>query len=320
MLLEVRHITEYRYDRSVRESVIELRMQPRRTNDQSLVSFELDVEPHAEILSYADSWGNVVHHFDLPPLHNQLDIAARSVVKTHERVVLPAALSMDEWGALSTDAVRGECWDFLAMHGFVEDTGALRAFIDAQDLMKLKNRDPLSALRDLNHRLYEAIGYEGGVTEPDSPIDHALTEGRGVCQDFAHIMVAISRRFGVPARYVSGYLYTDQASHDRSTAGATHAWIEAYLPTLGWIGFDPTNDLVAGERHLAVAFGRDYSDVPPSQGVFRGEAESRLSVGVAVRKIASPSVDIARANEPTLITARRRTGAPSLIAQHQQQQ
>jgi transglutaminase-like putative cysteine protease len=319
MLLEVHHITEYRYDRAVRESVIELRMQPRRTSHQSLVSFELDVEPNAQILSYTDSWGNDVHHFDIPHLHGQLDIVARSVVETHERVGLPDALTMEEWGALDTNAARGESWDFLAMHGFVEQTAALRAFIEAQDLMALKDRDPLSALRELNRRLYEAIGYEAGVTEPDSPIDHALTEGRGVCQDFAHIMVAICRRFGVPARYVSGFLYTDQASHDRSTPGATHAWIEAYLPTLGWIGFDPTNDLVAGERHLAVAFGRDYSDVPPSQGVFRGEAESHLAVGVSVRKITSPRADHSRASEPTLITTRRRTGVPSLIAQHQQQ-
>ncbi len=320
MLLEVRHITEYRYDRSVRESVIELRMQPRRTNDHSLVSFELDIEPHAQVLSYADSWGNTVHHFDVPRLHDRLDIAARSVVETHPRAALPEALAMDEWKALAANAIRDECWDFLAMHGFVEETATLRAFIESQDLMALKELDPLSALRDLNRRLYEAIGYEAGVTEPDSPIDHALTEGRGVCQDFAHIMVAICRRFGVPARYVSGYLQTDQSSHDRSTAGATHAWMEAYLPALGWIGFDPTNDLIAGERHLAVAIGRDYSDVPPSQGVFRGEAESRLSVGVSVRKIDGPRVDFAGAGEPKLITARRRTGAPSLIAQHQQQQ
>ncbi len=320
MLLEVRHITEYRYDRAVRESVIELRMQPRRTSGQTLVSFELDVEPHAQILSYADSWGNAVHHFDVPHLHDQLDIAARSIVETHERADLPAALTMDEWTALASDVVRGESWDFLAMHGFVEETPALIAFIEAQGLLYLRERDPMSALRDLNRRLYEAFDYEAGVTEPDSPIDHALTEGRGVCQDFAHIMVAICRRLGVPARYVSGYLFTDQASHDRSTPGATHAWMEAYFPTLGWIGFDPTNDLVAGERHLAVAFGRDYSDVPPSQGVFKGEAESHLSVGVSVRETANPRTDFPRAGEPTLIAARRRTGAPSLIAQHQQQQ
>lgn len=320
MLLEVRHLTEYRYDRPIRESVIELRMQPRRTSGQGLVSFEIDADPHAQILSYADSWGNAVHHFDVPHAHVQLDIAVRSVVETFGRPPLPQALGMDEWAALASDAVRGESWDFLAMHGFVEETTALHAFIQGQDLMALKACDPLSALFDLNHRLFEAFDYEAGVTEPDSPIDHALTEGRGVCQDFAHIMIAICRRLGVPARYVSGYLYTDRETQDRSTTGATHAWVEAYLPSLGWVGFDPTNDLAAGERHLTVAFGRDYSDVPPSHGVFKGEAESRLSVGVSVRKTANPGTDFPRAGAPALIAARRRSGAPSLIAQHQQQQ
>lgn len=320
MLFEVRHITEYRYDRPVRESVIEVRMQPRRTSGQGLASFEVDVEPHAQILSYADSWGNAVHHFDVPHPHDQLDIAARSVVETYERSVPPASLSTDEWTALASDAVRGECWDFLAMHGFVQETAALHAFVDSKGLMDLKSRDPLTALRDLNRLIYEAFDYEAGVTEPDSPIDHALTEGRGVCQDFAHIMIAISRRLGVPARYVSGYLYTDRETHDRSMAGATHAWVEVYLPTLGWTGFDPTNDLVAGERHVVVAFGRDYSDVPPSQGVFKGEAEGRLSVGVSVLKAAPTGADYPRAGAPVLMAARRRTGSPSLVVQHQQQQ
>jgi transglutaminase-like putative cysteine protease len=320
MLLEIRHLTEYRYDPPVRESVIELRMQPRRTSGQGLVSFELDVDPHAQVLSYADSWGNAVHHFDVPRQHHQLDIAARSVVETFERAPLPASLSVDDWAALETDEMRGDSWDFLAMHGFVTETAALSAFIDAHELRTLRERDPLTAMLELNRRLYEAFDYEAGVTEPDSPIDHALTQGRGVCQDFAHIMIAICRRLGVPARYVSGYLYTDRETHDRSSAGATHAWIEALLPTLGWTGFDPTNDLVAGERHLAVAFGRDYSDVPPSHGVFKGEAESHLSVGVSVRKTSDPGAEYPRTGAPTLVTARRRSGEPSLIVQHQQQQ
>ena len=318
MLLEVRHITEYRYDRLVRESVMEVRMQPRRTNGQGLVSFEVDVEPHAQILSYADSWGNAGHHFDVPHAHDHLDIAARSVVETYERPAPPASLEMDEWQALAGDAVRGEHWDFLAMHGFVVETAALADFIAGRNILDLKSRDPLTALHELSRLLFRSFDYEAGVTEPDSPIDHALLEGRGVCQDFAHIMIAICRRLGVPARYVSGYLYSDRESHDRSTDDATHAWVEAFLPSLGWIGFDPTNDIMAGERHLTVAFGRDYSDVPPSHGVFKGEADSQLSVGVSVRK-ASQAYN-PRVGAPVLMAARRRSDELSLILEHQQQQ
>jgi len=322
MLFEVRHITQYRYDQAVRESMVELRMQPRRTSDQGLLSFELEIEPHAQVLSYADNWGNAVHHFDVPHAHDSLDIITRSVVETYALATLPATLSMDEWSQLESGAVRGECWDFLAMHGFIVETEALRAFIDSHGLAALRDKDPLTAMRELSQTLYDAFDYEAGVTEPDSPIDHALVEGRGVCQDFAHIMIAICRLMGVPARYVSGYLYTDRESHDRSTSGATHAWVEVFLPSLGWFGVDPTNNLLACERHLVVAIVRDYSDVPPSRGVFKGDAEGHLSVGVSVIETADQTAqaEFPRMGAPAILAARRRAPGASLMIQHHQQQ
>jgi transglutaminase-like putative cysteine protease len=117
----------------------------------------------------------------------------------------------------------------------------------------------------------------------DSPIDDALQARRGVCQDFAHIFLALARRLGVPARYVSGYLYHDADRVDRSGDGATHAWAEVLLPGLGWTGFDPTNNLIAGERHIRVAIGRDYGDVPPTRGVFKGASHVRTELAVSVR-------------------------------------
>jgi transglutaminase-like putative cysteine protease len=212
--------------------------------------------------------------------------------------------------------VRGEFWDFLAMSGRVAHTPALAAFVEGRKLAEQRRLDPLTAVRRLCATLYEAFDYEAGITGADSSIDHALIEGRGVCQDFAHIMIAICRGWGVPARYVSGYLCTDP--HDRSTSRATHAWVEAYAPSLGWVGLDPTNNVLAGERHLAVAVGRDYADVPPSRGVFKGEAESHLSVGVAVRKSSEKAgrAEFPRMGAPTLTAARRRAAA----MEHQQQQ
>ena len=151
-------------------------------------------------------------------------------------------------------------------------------------MLDLRRFDPLTALDRLSTLLYRSFDYEAGVTGADSPLDDALVAGKGVCQDFAHIMIAICRAWGVPARYVSGYLSTDRDHGERSDPQATHAWVEAFLPSLRWIGFDPTNDVLACERHIAVAIGRDYSDVPPSRGVFKGDAESQLSVGVSVRQ------------------------------------
>jgi transglutaminase-like putative cysteine protease len=135
-------------------------------------------------------------------------------------------------------------------------------------------------------------------------------------------MIAICRGWGVPARYVSGYLFTDRDGGDRSDPDATHAWVEVYLPSLRWVGLDPTNNALAGERHVAVAIGRDYADTPPSRGVFKGKAESRLSVGVSIRqsKASTGQPEFLRMSAPAIAAARRRASTAALLDQQQQQQ
>lgn len=148
--------------------------------------------------------------------------------------------------------------------------------------------DPLSLLRELNTALYQYFDYVPQTTHVDSPIDDALQNRAGVCQDFAHVMIALVRGMGIPCRYVSGYLYRTQNDHERSAMDASHAWVEALLPQVGWVGFDPTNDLIAGERHIRTANGRDYADVPPTKGVYRGRTASELSVAVRVSAYEDP--------------------------------
>ncbi|HWA61861.1 MAG TPA: transglutaminase family protein [Caulobacteraceae bacterium] len=322
MLLEVRHVTQYVYDVPVRESVMELWMQPQKSGAQRLVGFELEVEPPAKLFSYADNFGNAVYHFDVPQPHQRLTIVARSTVDTYAPAPLPEALDRGEWDRLKSDFVRGECFDFLRPHGYAVETPALHAFIEKHGWQDLRRNDPLSAVLALNSALYDAFGYEPGVTDADSPIDHALEHGRGVCQDFAHIMIAICRSWGVPARYVSGYLFTHRGDGDRSDPDATHAWVEVFLPSLRWVGFDPTNNVLAGERHVAVAVGRDYADVPPTKGVFKGEAESQLAVGVAVRRARAVTAEpeFLRVNSPAFQGGRRRASSAALIDQQRQQQ
>jgi len=322
MLLDIRHVTQYRYDEPVRESVMEVWMRPLRGATQRVSSFELEVDPRSQVFSYADAWGNAVHHFDVPHPHRRLNIVASSRIETETPAPLPKALAMEEWDRLASDFVRGETWDFLHPHGFAQVTPALTGFIARHRLDDPRARDPLGAVMALATTVHGAFDYEAGVTGADSPIDHALIEGRGVCQDFAHIMIAVCRGWGVPARYVSGYVFTDREAGDRSNPDATHAWVEAYLPSLRWVGVDPTNNVIAGERHVAVAVGRDYADVPPSRGVFKGEAESQLSVGVSVRRteaIASQP-EFLRMGAPAIAAARRRASSAALRDQSHQQQ
>ncbi|MBX3482318.1 MAG: transglutaminase family protein [Phenylobacterium sp.] len=307
MLLEIRHVTQYRYASPVRESVMEVWMQPQRSARQRLVSFDLEIDPPTQVFSYADSFGNAVYHFDVPQPHDRLTITARSAVESQPPSPLPDSLDMGEWDRLRSEFLRGENFDFLHPHGFARETEALRVYEQDHDIAALRRRDPLTAVRELNRTIYGSFGYEAGVTRADSPIDDVLKARKGVCQDFVHVMVAILRSWGIPARYVSGYLFNDKKHGDRSDPDATHAWVEVFLPSLRWIGFDPTNNSEATERHIACAIGRDYSDVPPSRGVYKGDSESVLAVGVRVSKaraaLAEP--EFLRVSRPAA-----RTGGP----------
>ena len=322
MLLEIRHVTDYHYERLVRESVMELWMQPQNSPRQRLISFELELDPRAQLFSYPDTFGNAVYHFDVPQPHDALRIIARSAVETERPPALPDSLDIGEWDRLRSDFVRGECFDFLRPHGFVAITPRLAAFVEKAGLDSLRQRDPLSAVRALNTALYEAFGYDAEATTAESPIDVALKAKAGVCQDFAHIMLTICRGWGLPARYVSGYLFTDRKHQDRSDPDATHAWVEVFLPSLRWVGFDPTNNVLAGERHVTVAIGRDYADVPPSRGVYKGEADSQLAVAVQVRRAraALTEPEFIRATRPNFPGGRRRKDNDALIREQQQQQ
>jgi transglutaminase-like putative cysteine protease len=143
-------------------------------------------------------------------------------------------------------------------------------------------RSPLAFLKDINSGIYHSFSYVKKSTAVNSPIEHALKSRQGVCQDFAHIMLALVRNARIPCRYVSGYLYHGSDNANGAGDGATHAWVEALLPGFGWMGFDPTINEISGAQHIRTAIGRDYADVPPTMGVMKGKAETQLQVRVRV--------------------------------------
>jgi transglutaminase-like putative cysteine protease len=190
------------------------------------------------------------------------------------------------WDELDELVSQGDYWEMLLPSQFGHSTEKLERL--RGELRLERSGGPLALLKQLNSLLYEAFEYVPNATRVDSPIDEALQARSGVCQDFAHIMIALVRQLRIPCRYVSGYLYHEDKCHDRSPAGASHAWVEAYLGEAGWVEFDPTNNLIGCERHIRVAVGRDYADVPPTRGVHRGEAESELTVRVNVSSVDAP--------------------------------
>jgi transglutaminase-like putative cysteine protease len=319
MFYSVRHVTRFRYSAPVRETVMELRMQPRSEGPQSLRSFQLITNPRAQLYAYTDYLGNAVYHFNVLREHDELRIEAQAVVEIAALPPLPAAADGLEWGRYNSYNLSDEQYDLLEPSSFARITPMLKEFIAARGLEKPEG-DPLSALRSLSTTIHDAFEYAPGVTDAQSPIDVALKARRGVCQDFAHIMIAVARSWGIPSRYTSGYLYHRGSRQDRSADNATHAWVESYLPSLGWVGFDPTNDIMAGERHIRAAVGRDYADVPPTRGTYNGVADSELAISVAVEPTAAPvrHEDFLRVARP--MSAPRPTPSMPEHLYHQQQQ
>ena len=290
MFYSIKHLTKFHYAAPVSESVMEARMHPRSEGNQRCLTFHLAVSPRCRVFAYRDHVGNNIHHFDIPGQHSYLVIVAESLLDVQPALDFPPSLPADAWAEADAMVQMGDYWEMLLPSEFAEPTPLL---VDlAKQLEVCRRDDPLSLLRELNQRLYEYFDYVPKSTKVDSPIDHAIESRQGVCQDFAHIMIALVRSLRIPCRYVSGYLYRRAQDHDRSVVDATHAWVEAFLPPLGWVGFDPTNCLLAGDRHIRTAIGRDYSDVPPTRGIFRGHTASDLSVAVRVTASAeAPELD-----------------------------
>lgn len=280
MYYRIRHLTRFAYSEPVYESLMELRMHPRTEGSQRCLDYKVIVTPKAQIHTYRDHLGNSIHHFGIPAPHRALQITAESVVEMKPFPELPHFLAPDAWAMLDQAVEDGDFWPKLLPSTYAKPTEALLEFM--RELGIERRGDPLSLAREVNTLLYETLEYVPQSTRVDSPIDEALTQRKGVCQDMSHIMIAVLRQLGIPARYVSGYLFHRAEDRDRSSDGATHAWVEAYLPSLGWAGFDPTNNLITGERHVRTAIGRDYADVPPTRGVLKGQAESKLTVAVGV--------------------------------------
>jgi transglutaminase-like putative cysteine protease len=286
MFYSIKHLTKFHYATPVSESVMEARMHPRSEGNQRCLTFHLAVSPRCRVFAYRDHVGNNIHHFDIPGQHAYLVIVAEALLDVQPAMEIPQSLPSDAWTENDSIVQMGDYWEMLLPSEFAQPTPLL---LDLARQLDVRRRDdPLSLLRELNQRLYEWFEYVPKSTKVDSPVDEALKTRRGVCQDFTHVMIALVRGLQIPCRYVSGYLYRRPEDHDRSTVDATHAWVEAFLPPLGWVGFDPTNCLLTGDRHIRTAIGRDYADVPPTKGIFRGHTASELSVAVRVTASADP--------------------------------
>ncbi|HEY4363375.1 MAG TPA: transglutaminase family protein [Bryobacteraceae bacterium] len=321
MFFTIRHLTRFRYDAPVSESLMEVRMHPRTEGYQRCLSFELSVDPRARVNLYRDYLGNSVHHFDVPGKHTELRILAEALVEMEEPAPLPEALEATAWDELDALVGAGDYWETLHPSQFASPGPGLEKLI--RELNVRRRSDPLSFMLQLNSAVNGWFEYVPKATRVDSPIEHAIEARKGVCQDFAHILIALARHVKIPCRYVSGYVHPRESSPAHGRDGATHAWVEALMPGLGWVGFDPTSNLIAGARHIRTALGRDYADVPPTRGIFKGAAASELTVSVRVAPSEAPpppETELRSSGEWVVSESSGELPVEDIHAQQQQQQ
>lgn len=261
MRLKIEHSTIFTYDHPVSEAYTEMRLKPIDGDGQRCLYFRLTTEPQDQVLQYTDPFGNEVHHYDVIQPHQKLRVTATSEVSTAELYMADSStlMPLDEFNYLSPTKYAPHTPDLV-------EFSASRKTTDA----------PLDTALAFMGAIFENLVYEKGATDVRTTADKALYLGRGVCQDFSHIMLAACRIQSIPARYVSGYLYNN------GHTSASHAWVDVLVPERGWVSLDPTHNREQTGQYVRVAVGRDYADVPPTRGIFKGNAKEKMDVEVSV--------------------------------------
>lgn len=286
MKLHITHVTTYQYDKPAEDSVNEIRLSPFTDERQSCYHHAIVVEPAASLFGYADYFGNRVHAFAVNAPHRQLTVKTQMTVvtKPEPEAQLKAARGKRARAedTPGTSAFVDRFAEYLLPTGYTAPTDAMEEL--AEGGPGLGTEDILGWLGRLSSRIKTEFVYDPAATDVRTTAADFIQQRRGVCQDFAHLMIAVCRISGIPARYVSGYHFVgDLQGGNADFEQSSHAWVEAYVSGAGWRGFDPTNDAPIGERYVKLAHGRDYRDIVPMKGIYRGSGGQTLSVTVDVR-------------------------------------
>lgn len=264
MRLKIEHTTTFTYDKPISEAYTEMRLKPLDEDGQHCIVFQLINEPHTPVLVYKDYFGNDVRHFDVIHPYQKLRVTALSEVLTPD-VYMPGSLSLSPL----------EEFNYLSPTEYAPHTDELIKF----SMEHATSDDPLAKAMALMEAVHSQLVYEKGATDVKTTADQALALGRGVCQDFSHILLALYRIQKMPARYVSGYLYNN------GHTAASHAWVDVFVSTHGWISLDPTHNRNQTAQYVRIGVGRDYADVPPTRGVFKGNAQEKMDIQVTVTQV-----------------------------------
>lgn len=285
---DIEHETRYAYATTVATSQHVAWLEPRGVAYQRNVAYDLAIDPQPlRVLRRLDYFGNVVHYFEVLQPHVELRVTSRSVVHVSPRETQVQPGASPEWEHVRERLRHRHGQTATDISQFVFESPQVASSTDISTYARRSfpdGRPMLEGAIDLTHRIYSEFTFDPAATTPATPVAKVLADRRGVCQDFAHFQIACLRSLGLAARYVSGYLLTDPPPGQPRLIGAdaSHAWVSVHCPAHGWVDLDPTNDVIAGVRHVTLAWGRDYGDVTPLRGVLLGGSEHQLFVGVSV--------------------------------------
>jgi transglutaminase-like putative cysteine protease len=287
MRLDIRYRCSFEYGELVHESQNELRACPASDERQTLLSYRVSTTPPSRVFSFEDYWGTRVDTFGVREPHIFLEVVAEATVETRSTPLLTDSPTLE---ALRDGAFCDEYAEYLERTPHAD--WDLRIAADARDQAELTGPQVVSAVLGIHRRVGSLLTYRPGATYVGVGLDEVVQRGEGVCQDYAHLAVGMCRAVGIPARYVSGYLFTTDDSTGADVEGddvtvQTHAWFEAAIPGYGWLALDPTNRQAIGLRHVKIGHGRDYADVSPLQGAYSGPPHATLEVAVEMRRLAA---------------------------------
>lgn len=291
MRYRISHRTEYKYEAPVTMCYNEARMEPRGIEGQRVFSHDVAVSPLPAVRSVrSDFFGNPALHFAVQTEHRQLQVISTSEVETIART-LPEPGASSSWEEAAQYARRATADAAVEVRPYILDSPMVSPFPALESFVResfVPGRAVFEATVELTSRIHEDFSFDPAFSTVATPLEKVFEHKRGVCQDFAHLGISCLRLLGLPARYVSGYLETipPEGAERLVGADASHAWFAVYVPELGWVDFDPTNDQIPGEQHITTAWGRDYSDVTPLKGVIFGGGSSHTTrVAVDVERI-----------------------------------
>jgi transglutaminase-like putative cysteine protease len=273
---KIQHITTYEYDRLIQESMNEIKIYPIISSEQEVLHHELVITGNPEVQIFYDYWGNQAGNFNLFPPHQVLSIDSRLVVRTtgsSDLAINFISVFNEMWNEVNGNLKMVE----LSRPDFIREQSQIN---EITQLVYSPDHSVAITIKNCCEYIFSHFNYIKGITTVETTIDEILEKNAGVCQDFAHVMLQILRTLNIPSRYVSGYICPNKSG--LRGEGATHAWVEAWIPRHGWAGIDPTNNLWVTNTHVKLATGRNFADCSPVKGSFRGPANQRLSVFVSV--------------------------------------